>query len=126
MGLDMFANYTRFKPESQVDFEIPESESTEEFQYWRKHPNLHGWMESLYREKGGSNEVFNCVNVQLTLEDLDRLENDLKSSLLPETQGFFFGISEGDEEELKEDLDFVQTSKRLIEEGQTVYYSSWW
>ena len=38
-----------------------------ELHYWRKHPNLHGWMESLYYEKGGTADNFNCVNLQLTL-----------------------------------------------------------
>jgi len=121
----MFANHTKFKPESQIDFQVPEELENEGFQYWRKHPNLHGWMEDLYRKKGGSG-VFNCVNLQLTEEDLDQLEEDLKNDALSETIGFFFGQSSGDEEELNEDLAFVKEAKRLIQEGNTVYYNSWW
>lgn len=126
MGLDMYANHTKFKPESQVDFQVPEELENEEFQYWRKHPNLHGWMDDLYRKKGGSSEFFNCVNVQLTEEDLNNLEKTIKDNELPGTMGFFFGESSGDEEEVNKDLAFIENAKRLIQEGNTVYYSSWW
>lgn len=37
-----------------------------ELHYRRKHPNLHGWMESAYRDKGGADESFNYVNLELT------------------------------------------------------------
>jgi hypothetical protein len=43
---------------SSVDFEV---ETLAELHYWRKHPNLHGWMEQHYREKGDSAKSFNCV-----------------------------------------------------------------
>ena len=48
MGLDMYAMTTHEKPSAPVDFEAGESLA---LHYWRKHPNLHGWMESLYRAK---------------------------------------------------------------------------
>jgi len=57
-----------------------------ELHYWRKHPNLHGWMESLYYEKGGTADNFNCVNLQLTARDLDRLETAIRGGTLPLTQ----------------------------------------
>ena len=56
--------------------------------YWRKHPNLHGWMQDLYYAKGGTAESFNCVPVQLTAEDLDRLETAVRTGTLPDTTGF--------------------------------------
>ena len=49
---------------------------------WRKHPNLQGWMEELWYEKGGEGE-FNCVDLELTLEDLDALEETLDEDELP-------------------------------------------
>lgn len=90
---------------------------------WRKHPNLHGWMEQLYREKGGEKE-FNCVNLQLTEEDLDKLENDIRDSNLPETHGFFFGESTTGTQ--KGDLEFITVARQSINEGSDVYYTSWW
>lgn len=121
MGLDMFAYKTRNHPQSSVDFDNGQSA---EFFYWRKHPNLHGWMENLYREKGGKDESFNCVNVLLTIEDLDRLEADINEGKLPPTSGFFFGQSTGAETE--KDLEFIKMARREIADGFCVFYTSWW
>jgi hypothetical protein len=30
--------------------------ASRELAYWRKHPSLHGWMEHLFRAKGGTAE----------------------------------------------------------------------
>ncbi len=125
MGLDMYAFATAFKPESQVDFVVPEDAEKAEIQYWRKHPNLHGWMEELYTQKGGKEE-FNCVNVQLIEEDLYDLKRAIQGANLPSTSGFFFGQSQQDEEETKEDLAFVEMAEKALKDGLTVYYSSWW
>lgn len=124
MGLDMFAMKTKHKPQTEVDFEVPEDESVE-FYYWRKHPNLQGWMEELYNTKGGQ-ELFNCVNVQITNEDLDSLERDLNSARLPSTSGPFFGQSHGSLEEIEYDEAFIKEAREAIEQGYTVYYTSWW
>ena len=104
MGLDMFALTTTEKPSSEVDF-ITDQEQDTELHYWRKHPDLHGWMEKLYREKGGAAESFDCVPVVLAAPDLDRLEADIRKSRLPNTQGFFFGESDGSE--TPHDLTFI-------------------
>lgn len=121
MGLDMYAFRASRKPKAPVDFK---DGSAEEIAYWRKHSNLHGWMERLYREKGGQAPVFNCVNVQLTAEDLDRLERDIKEECLPHTEGFFFGESDGNEYD--EDLAFVANARAALAQGLTVFYTSWW
>lgn len=92
--------------------------------YWRKHPNLHGWMERLYYQKGGQKESFNCAPVELTLDDLYILEADINYAKLPETSGFFFGQSYGTEAE--DDLKFIQAARQAIEEGDRVFYDSWW
>ena len=125
MGLDMYAFSTKAKPKTEVDFETKNFQP-EEVHYWRKHPNLHGWMQSLYEEKGGDSSDFNGDCVVLTLDDLDCLEHDLKQFDLPDTSGFFFGNSASDDDELKDDLDFVQKAREAIANGKTVYYTSWW
>jgi hypothetical protein len=128
MGLEQYAMHcdARLLGPSQVDFEDADGLSAVEFHYWRKHPNLHGWMEELYREKGGTAESFNCIPVRLLPEDLDRLEADIKSGALPETTGSFFGRSQGTEDEAAEDLEFVAEARKLIAQGRAVYYTSWW
>lgn len=121
MGLDMYAFATQETPASPVDFKVKE---VRELQYWRKHPNLHGWMQTLYYEKGGKSEDFNCVPVVLTVQDLDRLEAVVRAGELPATRGFFFGESDGTETE--DDLAFIAKARTAIAEGDTVYYDSWW
>lgn len=121
MGLDMYALSTRQHPARPVDFKVEQAES---LHYWRKHPNLHGWMEQLYREKGGSEDSFNCVNLQLTREDLDRLEAAIRGGALPSTAGFFFGASDGSE--FEDDLQFIGKAREALAAGLTVFYSSWW
>jgi hypothetical protein len=121
MGLDMYACTLREAPPAPVDFKAAE---VNELHYWRKHPNLHGWMELLYREKGGTDANFNCVNLQLTSEDLDRLEAAIRDRGLPHTEGFFFGASDGSETE--DDLAFIAKAREAIGQGLTVFYSSWW
>jgi hypothetical protein len=116
----MYAMVTSRPPEKPVDFEAGDAS---QLHYWRKHPDLHGWMENLYYEKGGT-ETFNCRPVLLTPEDLDRLEADIRSKALPETTGFFFGKTDGSEHE--DDLAFIAKARAAMAEGQTVFYDSWW
>lgn len=99
-------------------------ENREEIAYWRKHPNLQGWMENLWRSKGGEGE-FNCVDVELTLEDLDDLEQSINDSALPETTGFFFG-SDSDDYYAEQDREFIKQAREAIAKGYVVLYSSWW
>lgn len=122
MGLDMYAYRTKQPSQRLTDFEQPED--AQRIFYWRKHPNLHGWMEQRYFAKGGDADAFNCVPVVLTPEDLDRLEIDVQRGELPYTVGFFFGESQPEEQ--LEDLAFIAAARREIDAGFTVYYSSWW
>ena len=126
MGLDMYA-YVAFK-----DNDHNSNSDIREIAYWRKHPNLHGWMERLWEEKGrpgveqNYNDVmFNGVELELTWDDLDRLEQDIKAGNLPYTEGFFFG-SPADDYYLKEDLDFIQKAKAETFLGLKVFYNSSW
>ena len=123
MGLDMYAFATKAKLKNEVDFNETNLKP-EEIHYWRKHPNLHGWMQNLYDMKGGTSSDFNGDCVVLDILDLDNLEGDIKNGNLPDTSGFFFGVS--DDESIKEDLEFIKTAKRSISDGMTVYYTSWW
>jgi hypothetical protein len=88
---------------------------------WRKHPNLHGFMEDRWCGEG----EFNCKDLELTLEDIDELEEAVNSADLPETGGFFFG---GDSSEYykEQDLQFCEDAREAITNGYTVIYSSWY
>lgn len=122
MGLDMYAYATDRKPAQPVDF--ADRDDDEQIHRWRKHPNLEGFMARLYYAKGGQASEFNCENVELTPADLDVLECVIKGDLLPETNGFFFGESDGSERE--DDLAFIAKARAVLAEGRYVYYTSWW
>ena len=70
-------------------------------------------------------EEFNCVDLELTLEDLDALEESLDDESLPETAGFFFG-NNADDHYVEQDREFIREARAAIKQGYTVVYSSWW
>lgn len=131
MGLDMYARRMREKPATDVDFNYAtfskedDAYSDSEIHYWRKHPNLHGWMANLYHQKNGSEEMHEFIGpVLLTLDDLNTLEVAVMGNALPKTSGFFFGQSDGSE--VEDDLEFIRKARLEIAEGWTVYYVSSW
>lgn len=121
MGLDQYA------------YCIDNNGEKEELAYWRKHPNLQGFMENLWENKGRPGDRnednmlgdFNCIPVELTHEDLDSLEKAVNSKHLPETGGFFFG-SDSDDYYKEKDLEFIRKAREAIDAGLPVYYDSWW
>lgn len=128
MGLDMTAGTVNLNDVLSWDGEVvlKKGAKVKELHYWRKHHDLHGWMERLYRSRGGKAESFNCIAIRLTEADLDALEADIKAYALPETTGFFFGNNPPDEETVKEDLEFIADARRAIKKGLVVLYDSWW
>ena len=71
----------------ELHYENPGVPEPVEIAYWRKHPNLQGWMEQLFANKGGECDIFNGVEVELTWADIDQLEQDILAGRLPPTQG---------------------------------------
>ena len=106
-----------------------------EIAYWRKHPNLHGWMQRLWIRKTNEAGVvdddpdrageFNGVELELTWDDLEQLEQDIRDKNLPNTSGFFFG-NERDDEYREQDLKFVRDAKAEAFLGSKVFYNSSW
>jgi len=139
MGLDQYAVARKGEPRTvkseytYTDQDGVEKEGFEEYlewddtiqlAEWRKHPNLQGWMEELWYEKGGEGD-FNCVELELTLENLDALEATLDEEALPETAGFFFG-GNADDHYAEADREFIVQARAALKQGYTVVYSSWW
>ena len=99
--------------------------------YWRKHNRLQGWMENKYIDDGGK-EQFNCVAVELTVEDMEQLEVVINNRMLPETGGFFFGSDSYSDYEDKEygykddDLKFIDNARDELNKGNKVFYNCWW
>lgn len=140
MGLDQYA-YAAAKAGQNDEwwgqYDIPEDQRTvqpvREIAYWRKHPNLQGWMENLWESKGspgsyaGPDSMFNGVELELTWEDLDRLERDINEGTVAqlETTGFFFGDA-SDDYYREQDLQFVKDAKAELFVGLKVFYNSSW
>ena len=127
MGLDQ--NAYQVKSDYNSDTKT-ETITKTELHYWRKHNRLQGWMEELYRSKGGQEE-FNCVDVRIDEEDLDTLEQAILDKELPETGGFFFGGDsyedyEGEYGYKDSDLEFIKKAKEALTGGWRIVYSSWW
>ena len=96
-----------------------------EFAYWRKFNHLHGWMEQLYRDKGGQSECFNLVTVRVDRPDLDKLE--AQASQLSPKSGFFFGDTRPLEAaDVQAILQFTKLAREAIDKGHAVFYDSWW
>ncbi len=127
MGLDQYATARQGEAKRDEDGYIY-YEDSKELAYWRKHPNLQGWMEELWNEKGcphDNGDGFNCVDLELTLEDLETLEKSLDEAALPETSGFFFG-SNSDDQYAEQDREFICNARAAIKQGYDVVYHSWW
>lgn len=116
MGLDMNA-YVASKPDQE--------DSSRELAYWRKHPNLHGWMERLAESKNLEYGTFNGVELELTWADIDALEQAVTHGQLPPTGGFFFG-NDADELYREKDLEFIKNARAELFLGLRVFYNSSW
>jgi len=140
MGLDMYA-YVAARAGQQDEFYEgaeydkdtdqmvnPAVNRPRQICYWRKHPNLHGWMERLWDAKGDhgrTGQDFNGVELELTAEDLDDLEYAVQNDRLPPTSGFFFGDG-ADDYYKPSDLKFIQEARAEMFLGLKVFYNSSW
>jgi hypothetical protein len=121
VGLDQYA-YIASKANTEWD-----DDSRQDVAYWRKHPNLQGWMEKLAERKGLQYKTFNGVELELTWEDVDQLEKDIKADIMSKlgTKGFFFG-DPSDDYYREEDLNFCVNAKAELFLGRKVFYNSSW
>ena len=121
MGLDMYFE-ARNKGEKEY----------QEIGYLRKVNAVHNFISMQH-------DVENCKHVHLTERDIDLLKSRCKTvladhslapTLLPTTEGFFFGSTEYDEyyfQNLQYTLDIiVQACKQAFAKGMEVAYYAWW
>jgi hypothetical protein len=141
MGLDMYAYVASKKGQQNEYYETAEFDKTVnefvsttvtkpyEIAYWRKHPNLHGWMQRLWERKGKpggyDDDRFNGIELELNWDDLDELERAIRHRQLPKTEGFFFG-DPADNHYYEQDLEFVNNAKAEVFLGLKVFYNSSW
>ena len=140
MGLDMYAyvaaragQQSEFYENATFDDDSKDFVNTavtkpRELAYWRKHPNLHGWMERLWNSRSGGYQdgnTFNGIELELTYDDLEQLELDVIAGTLPGTSGFFFG-NDADDHYQDLDLEFIRNARAELFMGLKVFYNSSW
>ena len=140
MGLDMYAFAAKTVKTNPVDahsivsgfenedgeYEYFDGKQPEEIFYWRKFNALHAWMENLYHSRGGT-ESFNCIGIQLFLDDLKALKEACEAKSLTPQEGFFFGSQDPvDADVYTSVLNFITVAEEHIRDGFVVYYDSWW
>src|ERR1035437_10184533 len=145
MGLDQYA-YVGYAGQRRAywdNYTIDENgciqsvEQTEpiELATWRKHPNLQGYMCTLWESKGRPHDIddinddeeliFNGIELELTWDDLDKLERVIAENKLLAACGFFWGDN-ADDFYRKKDLEFIRKAKAETFNALKVFYNSSW
>lgn len=123
MGLDMYLTGERYLSNLKgTKHELV----TERFRlgYWRKHPNLHGYIVETFAD-----DHDDCREIPLSADDIRLILAAVKAEQLPETDGFFFGKSDGTEKE--EDIDILTDALAWLETSDedawrsVTYQASW-
>lgn len=97
MGLDMYLEGRTFNWATGDQVEMRDGFRVKgvmlELGYWRKHPNLHGYIVATFA--GGKD---NCQEIELDDDAIRDIIDAVKANRLPVTTGFFFGRSDGSED----------------------------
>ena len=122
MGLDQYAHKVKATYDSDT---LTETRTKTEIHTWRKHYPLQQCMEALWVSRGEEGS-FNCVDVSLTEEDLNRLEKAILNDEMPWED--WMGEEETEEEKadtLAYDLEFIKKARESLADGWKIVYSSW-
>lgn len=115
MGLDMFL-YAKKKGFN---------ENTIEIGYWRKHPDLHDYISTLYYRAGGTAEIFNNVKYKLNEEEIeDIIELSINRKLPKSLGGFFFG--ETIDSDNDSTISIFNIALDYTKKDYEIIYDSWW
>lgn len=105
MGLDMYLTGRKFfwyatgRQDGRKEDGLNVKSLDVELGYWRKHPNLHGYIVNTFADG-----VDNCQEIELSADNLRQIIAAVKADDLPHTEGFFFGSSLGDKQEFDDTL----------------------
>ena len=124
IGLDQYANWTNGSTNEDGDIE------KHQFKYWRKTSHIQDFFQKIYAEKTGDNDPnnFNCVEVEIDFDLLNRFITAVKSNSMTPVNGFFFGggYDASHPDVVEEDLKFASDCFFHLLMGRKVTYSSWW
>jgi hypothetical protein len=116
MGLDMYltgrkyfwSNYHTGADERREDEHKVRSMDID-LGYWRKHPDLHGYIVKTFAKNG----IDDCEEIELSADNIRDIIRAIKAKALPKTSGFFFGESDGSEYD--EDLKILNEALTWLE-----------
>lgn len=150
MGLDQYAYVSSKSGQRSAfyetgefvngDFVNPNISNPRDIAYWRKHLNLHGWMERLWLRKQfiSVDEIdqfiqgkfpprkFNGVELELTWDDIMLLEHDIKSGKMAALNITGFFGKPRDDYYREQDLEFCASAKSELFIGLRVFYNASW
>jgi hypothetical protein len=114
MGLDMYLEGRKYLTRN---WKHPENDATEdgfrlrekilELGYWRKEPNLHGYIVQTFAD--GKDD---CQDIELCVEDLEKIREAVRNRQLPDTSGFFFGTAADPNSESVEEREWALAFER--------------
>jgi hypothetical protein len=112
MGLDMYLTGEKFLMARNLEEDGFRLRSkTLDLGYWRKHPNLHGYIVQTFA--GGKDE---CQNIDLGVPDHIRtIIAAVKAQQLPHTTGFFFGVSDSSQKQFDQDIAIFERALAWVE-----------
>jgi len=94
--------------------------------YWRKHPNLHGFIVETFADG-----VDECQEIPMNADQIRQAVQAVKDPALPETTGFFFGASSDDDEQITHDVHIFEDALKWLETEvpdvwrSVIYRASW-
>jgi hypothetical protein len=116
VGLDMYLEGRKFKYGStEVEDGFPVKTKILELGYWRKHPNLHGYIVQAFAEG-----LDQCQDIDLGAKDIRNIISAIERNALPETTGFFFGSSESGKAQRKNDVEVFTKALAWLENVKVV------
>jgi hypothetical protein len=122
MGLDMYltgeALFTPEHPNRRLKPYAKEGE-TYRLGYWRKHPNLHGFIVQTFADG-----VDECQEIDLTAEAIRSIIDAVKNRELPQTTGFFFGTSDDTDEQIAHDIQIFEEALKWLETEESEVWRS--
>lgn len=129
MGLDMYLRGEEYEDFSNTSAardrgDIVKVSTVYELGYWRKHPDLHGYIVETF-----ANGVDECQRISLGKGELLNTLKAVEDDKLPHTEGFFFGQSQlGDKERT---IQILQKALKWMEGAQDrtyrdIYYQASW
>lgn len=116
MGLDQYleGRKTRYNS-TELEDGFPVRTKILDLGYWRKHPNLHGYIVQAFAE--GKDE---CQDIDLGAQDIKNIISAIEGDALPKTSGFFFGSSDSSKAQRKRDIGVFTKALAWLEKVKVV------